>query len=118
MEDNCPCCEKRCPAEDLHCLKGRTHFGIEKKPHREHPATPDGKSIDLLRRCGHFLHHNVDRDGDVKPLLDALTPEECAELERLLEKCLASWQNLGEDAPKSAITEHGERQAACPKFHK
>ena len=53
---------------------------------------PDEKLLVLLRKCGHFLHHSVGRDGDTAPLLRALTPEEKLILETLLEKCLKSWE--------------------------
>lgn len=24
----CPCCDRHCPADNLHCSKGRKHFGL------------------------------------------------------------------------------------------
>ena len=49
------------------------------------------KLIVLLRRCGHFLHHSAGTE-DTASLLNALTTEERATLEGLLEKCLAHWE--------------------------
>lgn len=51
----------------------------------------DGKELSLLRRCGHFLHHSAGTE-DTASLLNALTAEERAALEGLLEKCLAHWE--------------------------
>ena len=46
------------------------------------------RAITLLRRCGHFLHHNP----EVAVLPEALTEQERTQLESLLEKCLTLWQ--------------------------
>ena len=103
MEKNCPCCDRRCPAEQLHCNRGREHFGLPLEEergghghggHGEHGHSEHGHGrpnedplIMLLRRCGHYLHHGA---GEAD--LSALTREERAELARLLQKCLDSWQ--------------------------
>jgi len=96
MENCCPCCGRHCSVESLHCNRGRAHFGIDgvKDRHRENIENSDERLIVLLRRCGHFLHHNIGREGDTAPLLSALTDDERATLESLLEKCLNSWQDL------------------------
>ena len=59
----------------------------------------DEKMIILLRRCGHFLHHNVDRNRDIAPLVEALSAEERTTLEALLEKCLEHWNRLPKEEP-------------------
>lgn len=92
MEKNCPCCDRRCPAEQLHCNRGREHFGLpleeERGGHGHGHGRPDEDPlITLLRRCGHCLHHGA---GEAD--LSALTREERAELARLLQKCLDSWR--------------------------
>lgn len=93
MENTCPCCDRHCPVNDLHCGKGRKYFGIsEERPHREHTNNNDPKAIALIRRCGRYLHHGIDRDADTSHLLKALSSEEIALLEDLLEKCLADWE--------------------------
>ena len=98
MNETCPCCDRHCPTDDLHCRRGREHFGIRDESHERHelrgnrPAGPEEKLLVLLRKCGHFLHHSVGRDGDTAPLLRALTPEEKLILETLLKKCLKSWE--------------------------
>ncbi len=95
MENICPCCDRHCPKDDLHCRRGEEHFGVESGGSRRYdgnPGKPEERMIVLLRKCGHFLHHNVGRDGDAAALADALTAEEKATLETLLEKCLAKWQ--------------------------
>ncbi len=95
MEQNCPCCDNHCPVTELGCPTGKEHFGV-KDAQGERPAAPesaDARLIVLLRKCGHFLHHNV-RGGDSAPLLRALSEQERQTLETLLEKCLANWQQL------------------------
>lgn len=97
MNQNCPCCDNHCPKDQLGCSTGRQHFGIEEPKHAHaagHPANSDDTLIVLLRKCGHFLHHNIGRDGDTAPLLNALSPDERKTLEALLEKCIKNWQQL------------------------
>lgn len=97
MDSTCPCCEKHCPQNYLSCHRGLEYFKIKEDGHRHHsdiPVNSEEKIIILLRKCGHFLHHNVGRDENVEPLLNALTSEERKTLEMLLEKCLYNWQNL------------------------
>lgn len=99
MNKTCPCCEKHCPVNKLSCPRGKAHFGVSDKDFAHHTnlsENPEEKMIVLLRRCGHFLHHNVGRGENVSPLVNALTPDERAQLEALLEKCLDRWQNLSE----------------------
>ena len=59
--------------------------------HKAKEHIQDGKELSLLRRCGHFLHHSAGTE-DTASLLNALTTEERATLEGLLEKCLAHWE--------------------------
>lgn len=94
MENTCPCCGRHCPIEDLHCDRGRAHFGGEGESHSfhgSHESRPEEKALVLLRKCGHFLHHSGDA-GNPARLLSVLTEEERLQLEYLLEKCLNSWQ--------------------------
>ena len=94
MEKNCPQCENHCPVDDLKCGEGRSYFGVEKAPRQgARPERPEERMIVLLRKCGHFLHHSVGRDSNVTALVNALSAEERATLEALLEKCLEKWQN-------------------------
>ena len=88
MEKNCPCCDKHCPVEKLSCGQGRRHFGMEKE------ECPQDRMISLLRRCGHFLHHSMGPESDAALLTEALSAEERATLEGLLEKCLNHWESL------------------------
>lgn len=95
METYCPHCENQCPVDDLKCSNGREHFGVQEENRRKpgnQPARQEDRTIVLLRKCGHFLHHNVGRDGDTAALLTALSAEEKATLDTLLEKCLENWQ--------------------------
>lgn len=87
MEQNCPGCDKHCPVDQPNCPTGEAYFRGETAVHS--PQTE--KMIVLLRKCGHFLHHHVDRTADTAALTAALDPEERAILEALLEKCLARW---------------------------
>jgi hypothetical protein len=81
--------------EDLHCPRGKAHFGIEtngaqeKQHHHFHDKenmTIDDEVISLLRRCGHYLHHNMNAGGG-EELLSALSEGEKKELIKLLNKC-------------------------------
>lgn len=96
MEKNCPCCGRHCPADQLSCPRGRAYFGAvdgSRAPADHAPAEEkkEEKLIVLLRRCGHFLHHSAGTE-DTASLLNALTTEERATLEGLLEKCLDHWE--------------------------
>lgn len=46
----------------------------------------------LLRKCGHFLHHDAGRDANAAELLGVLTEEEKSSLEAILKKCLEHWK--------------------------
>ncbi len=146
----CPGCGRHCPADNLHCSKGRRHFGVTeetkedlnekdrsgkdghekhghgKKDHEKHGHAKkegrdkhDHKGLEsgqkhacgheeeemdsleeatcaLLRKCGHFLHHRMDRI-DPEELFASLTEKELKELYGLLQKVLASWKE-NEDA--------------------
>ena len=98
MEKNCPCCDKHCPVEKLSCGEGRRHFG------KEMEDRPQERMIALLRKCGHFLHHSMGPGADAAPLTEALSAEERATLENLLEKCLKHWERL----PQPEGHGHGE----------
>ena len=101
MEKNCPCCDKHCPVEMLSCGEGRRHFGME-DARREGAA--EERMIVLLRRCGHFLHHSMGPGANAAALTEALSADERATLEALLEKCLKHWERL----PQPEGHGHGE----------
>ena len=100
-DQTCPCCGNHCSVEALKCPKGREHFGLgggEKQDRRQgnrppEPSTPEEKVIALLRKGGHYLHHNFGKgeQPDHAKLLSALSEEEKASLTTLLEKCVESW---------------------------
>lgn len=54
-------------------------------------ATPAQLTLRTLRRCGHHLHHNVDKDTPAEELFSCLSQEEQTALRELLGKCLRSW---------------------------
>lgn len=99
----CPCCGRHCNVDNLHCPRGRAHFGIETEPgqeeHHHHHGhdradmTIDDKVISLMRGCGHHLHHNMDENSSSEQMLSCLSPDEKKELISLLKKCLKSWDN-------------------------
>ncbi|MGM9660322.1 MAG: hypothetical protein ACI3WQ_06960 [Faecousia sp.] len=88
----CDQCENRCPVDALQCGKGRRHFGLE--------SAEDGRGahgrqmldgpLGLLMKCGHFLHHG---GAEGENLLQALSPADQAELERILTALLSDWKN-------------------------
>ena len=96
MEQTCPNCGRHCPVSNLHCDRGREYFAVaenadrgERNHHehgRGHDMRGDGpRAVQLLRECGHLLHHGRATGED---LLAPLTERERQTLERLLEKCL------------------------------
>lgn len=99
MEKNCPCCDKHCPVENLSCGEGRQYF------RRENDEHPEERMIVLLRKCGHFLHHNM--SAEATKLTKALSADERATLERLLEKCLNHWQSLPMQERPAHMGGHG-----------
>lgn len=93
-ENNCPCCENHCPQEHLQCAKGMEHFGtasVEPSQMTTEMTTED-RVLQLLRKCGHYLHHNAGRDADSAALLSALSDEEKESLAALLSRCVQSRQ--------------------------
>ena len=44
VEKNCPCCDRHCPADQLHCNRGREHFGLPLEEER-------GELARLLQKC-------------------------------------------------------------------
>lgn len=84
----CPQCENQCPREALQCGKGRRYFGIEP----EEKTAPDSL-LGLLRQCGHTLHH-AGGGREESELFQMLSEAERAELQSLLQKVMAGWQEL------------------------
>lgn len=94
MEQNCPCCDNRCPADEPGCATGKERFGIKRAQGERAAAQPEGadaKLIVLLRKCGHFLHHNAPGGAATA---SGLSEQERQTLEALLEKCLANLRQL------------------------
>lgn len=89
MGKNCPCCERHCDQSSLQCPRGEAHFGMSRE---DHPEGREENVIILLRKCGHFLHHNAGHDADVSRLENVLTEEEKSVLKTLLKKCLNGWE--------------------------
>ncbi len=50
MEEFCPCCSHHCPVNDLHCGRGREHFG-------QVPAENDGQEHNPRDRHEHHGGH-------------------------------------------------------------
>lgn len=98
----CPCCGRHCSVDNLHCPRGRAHFGIEaeagQEGHRHGHAhdradmTIDDKVISLMRGCGHYLHHHMNEDISSEQMLSVLSNEEKKDLISLLKKCLHNWE--------------------------
>lgn len=112
-EKNCPCCENHCAADALKCRRGAEYFGSaggegkrarnisarreeRAEEHgrripreRENAATAD-KAVEMILKCGHYLHHGSDV-ADSEALTACLSEEEKRALIELLEKCLRLW---------------------------
>ena len=114
MQELCPCCDRHCPSDDLHCRRGKEHFQVEDngqhnheehhdhhehhehhdhhEHHGAHPEHAEEKALVLLRQCGHYLHHSAAHGEGSAALLSVLSAEEKASLEALLQKCLDAWK--------------------------
>lgn len=95
----CPGCENHCPQDQLRCPKGLKHFGDSGRmaggpSHGEADLSrlsPDEAVIQLMRKCGHYLHHSAGQ-VDSGALLSALSDDEKRQLVALLDKCAKNWQ--------------------------
>lgn len=108
-KNTCPGCDNHCTKEQIKCPRGAEFFGIEfdeSKVHGKHgehhgrhiekddsAMTPADKVLNLLRQCGHYLHHNVGhgQQKDASELLSGLSEDEQEMLIALLKKCLKQW---------------------------
>lgn len=102
----CPQCDNHCPIDALQCGRGRKYFGMTEGNHEHgHEHNHGGhcghghlKSglAGLLHQCGRFACH---ADTEEAELFQALTDEEKAVLQALLEKLATSWQErYGEES--------------------
>ncbi|MDO4317554.1 MAG: hypothetical protein Q4C48_05015 [Lachnospiraceae bacterium] len=62
----CPGCENCCPSDNPQCPKGERYFstnGEGRVPFAASQGSASGSEDDavilLMKRCGHYLHHNV-----------------------------------------------------------
>lgn len=91
----CTCCPKDCTKENLHCPRGKQHFGIifdannnfHQQNHKN--MSLDDKVITLMKICGHHLHHKENLDHE--ELLSCLNTNEKKQLFSLLMQCVESW---------------------------
>ena len=104
---NCPRCGNHCPVGALKCDKGRKYFSLSKEKDHERGQTREigGQTRDklskLLHRCGRFVRH---AELEAEELYQPLTGEERDELQALLEKLSAGWEErYGEEA----LSRHG-----------
>ena len=89
MEQQCPLCDRHCPADSPRCGRGRAYFSGDSGQHpREErtEGTPEPRAVRRLRQIGHALLHA----GEGTNVLQGLSPEEVEALERLLDKCLSA----------------------------
>lgn len=91
-KQNCPECDNHCPVDALKCGKGKQYFGLPREERDISGMGQEDRILVLLRKCGHYLHHNVGRDADAAALTGGLSVEEKTTLEALLQKCLERWQ--------------------------
>lgn len=83
----CPQCDNHCPVDDLRCGRGRKYFNVTEDGHTH--SHPKGGLPGLLHQCGRFVRHT---DMHEDELFQALTDEEKATLQALLDKLSADWQ--------------------------
>lgn len=93
MEKICPVCDNHCPSDKLKCPRGMKHFGIKQEEKDISDMTPDEAVIVLMRKCGHYLHHNMGESSSLteKELLSVLSDAEKNDLITLLNKCVKHW---------------------------
>lgn len=93
-EKVCPECENHCPVDQLRCSNGRRHFGIQREEKNISTLSADEALMQLLRKCGHYLHHNVGHGekADTGALFGNLSEEEKKILVLLLQKGTQSWK--------------------------
>lgn len=41
MQELCPCCDRHCPSDDLHCRRGKEHFQVEDNGQHNHEEHHD-----------------------------------------------------------------------------
>lgn len=104
----CPQCDNHCPVDALQCGRGRKYFSVTEGSHEhehdhEHSheqgcyrhGHPKSGLAGLLHQCGRFARH---ADIEEAELFRALTDEEKATLQALLEKLSVDWKaQFGEE---------------------
>ena len=81
----CTGCDRHCPADALHCGKGRKLFGVETKADRVmESGTPE-----LLSRCARMLRRVAEQTENP---MAVLTAEEQQQLTDLLTKLAREWK--------------------------
>lgn len=124
----CPQCGNHCPVDALQCGRGRKYFGVTDGGHdgehnHEHEHKHEhghehehgcgcghrqlGGLAGLLHQCGRYARHAELEEAE---LFQALTDEEKASLQVLLEKLTASWRERcgGEGLGHSHHHGHGD----------
>ena len=97
----CLQCDNHCPVDALKCGWGRKYFGVADGG-SEHGqggcghGHPKAGLAGLLHQCGRFARH---ADMEETELFQALTDEEKATLQALLEKLTTDWrERCGEES--------------------
>ena len=91
-KETCSGCENHCAVDDLKCGKGAKLLGLRREEKNLDELPAEERVLVLLRKCGHYLHHNAGRDADPVALFGGLSEEEKSALELLLKKCLEYWK--------------------------
>lgn len=95
--NSCPCCGRHCPADDLHCPRGKAYFGQESEQSQHAKGRQGGnikdETVMLMLRCGHLLHHGLRERAEKEDILSFLSQSEKNELTALLKKCINEWNN-------------------------
>ena len=114
----CPQCDNHCPVDALKCGRGRKYFGVADGG-SEHGhggcghGHPKAGLAGLLHQCGRFACH---ADMEETELFQALTDEEKATLQALLEKLTTDWrERCGEESDQHCG--HGHHGHDGEKHH-
>lgn len=96
FENVCPGCGRHCPADNLHCQRGKAYFGQEVGETRHNKGKEvniKDRTVMLMLKCGHLLHHGLRKRAESEDILYFLSEKEKNELASLLKKCIDVWDN-------------------------
>ena len=93
---NCNQCPNGCPADDLHCNKGKAYFERLKNGEEAVLLPSDNPLVKLLTACAKVAGHKSvkmrEHGADESSMFKCLSDEEQAQLQSLLSKLQKTWK--------------------------